>query len=244
MEVQIAADYDDMSRSAARVLRSWIDEVAAPYIVLPTGSTPVGLYASLVAESPPNCLERATVIQLDEYHGLARDDARTLSAKLARMLLEPLAIPSSRILCFDPAAEDCRAETDRIEAQVDASGIDIAILGLGLNGHVGFNEPGSTFESKSRLVHLTAETIRSNAAHWGGEHMVPRSGFTLGLGTLAQARRTLLMVSGEKKAAILAAVLEGPVSSSVPATYLRTVPGVTVIADRDALALWSGGCDR
>lgn len=127
-----------------------------------------------------------------------------------------------------------------MEEIVEAIGIDVAILGLGPNGHIGFNEPGSIFNSPTRLIELTPKSIRSNAAYWG-EGRVPPFAFSLGLGTLARARRTLLLVSGERKADILAETLNGPISPTVPATYLRALSGAVVIADQLALRKWRGG---
>jgi len=239
-------DYDDMSRQAAALLSAWATETERPGIVLPTGNTPLGLYRELAAKRFAKVLSRARPIQLDEYHGIARDDWRSLGGWLHRDLLAPLGISPEAMLRFDPSAEDGDREAARVESAVASMGIDIAILGLGPNGHIGMNEPGSDFASTTRLVTLTPETIHSNAVYWGGEDKVPHHGLTLGLGTLARARHTMLLVSGAQKAKILAAVLDGPISPRMPATYLRTIPGAMLIADRAALAVTrhQGGFSR
>jgi glucosamine-6-phosphate deaminase len=232
-----AQDYDDLSRQAAVLLSTWATKSEQPGIVLPTGNTPLGLYRVLASKPFAKVLSRARPIQLDEYYGIAHDDWRSLAGWLYRDLLAPLGMRPEAMVRFDSSAEDGDREAARVESAVGSMGIDIAILGLGPNGHIGMNEPGSDFASKTRLVTLTPETIHSNASYWGGEDKVPHLGLTLGLGTLARARHTMLLVSGARKAKMLAAVFDGPISPRIPATYLRTIPGTTVIADRAALAV-------
>lgn len=116
-------------------------------------------------------------------------------------------------------------------------GLDMVVLGLGPNGHLAFNEPGSAFDSRSRRISLTPESIRSNAAYWGSEELVPRHGFTLGLGTLASARSLILMVSGEAKKQILADTLHGPVSTNNPATMIRNLTHARVFADKASMGV-------
>jgi glucosamine-6-phosphate deaminase len=236
MKLIVADNYEDLSRKALKLIDEWARACAAPSIVLPTGNTPLGLYRLLAGGAMPESLARARFILLDEYQGIARDDPRTLGGWLTRTLFGPLAIAANRIIHFDPAAVDCEAEAARVESAVLAQGIDIAILGLGPNGHVGFNEPGSSFTSATRLVELTPESVTSNARYWGSEEQVPRRGFTLGIGTLARARRSMLLVNGEHKSAILANLLEGAASPDLPATYLLGDANAVVIADRASLS--------
>ena len=241
MDVRDVRDYGELSRAAAALLLEWVAGLSSPSIVLPTGNTPLGCYAALTADPRAKALTGARLIQLDEYHGIARDDPRNLGEWLMRALLRPLAIPSARLHRFDSSVGDTAAEAARMEEIVEAIGVDVAILGLGPNGHIGFNEPGSNFDSLTRLIELTPESIRSNAAYWGEEGRVPPFAFSLGLGTLARARRTLLLVSGERKADILAETLNGAISPALPATYLRLLSGAVVIADQLALRKWRGG---
>ena len=112
--------------------------------------------------------------------------------------------------------------------------LDIAVLGLGSNGHIAFNEPGTSFESSVHAMALTADSIKSNARYWGNENLVPRNGMTLGLKDLAAARQTLLLVNGAAKADILKQAFQGPVTTDIPASYLQTIPHVTIIADQAA----------
>ena len=174
-------------------------------------------------------------VTLDEYAGIRRDDPRRLFSWLKRELFDPLGIVASHIHAFDPQAAP-EAEAERIERAItDAGGIDLAVLGLGPNGHLGFNEPGSAIDSRTRQVTLAVESITSNAAYWGSEAAVPHQAFTLGLGTLHEARQCLLIVSGMAKAQILARALEGPIEPDLPASLLRCHSNATVVADLAAL---------
>lgn len=236
MQLEIADDKDDLAARAFRLVEARLGGIATPHVVLPTGNTPLGLYAEAVRQRSASRLARASFIQLDEYLGIGANDRRSLAGWCDKVLLGPLGIPRDRLLAFDPATADPDAEAARIERAVARIGIDLAILGLGPNGHLGFNEPESAFDSPTRAVDLTPESIASNAVYWGSEADVPRRAFTLGLGTLARARSTILLVSGAHKAAILARTLLDPPSPSVPATALRLLGNVTVIADRAATA--------
>jgi glucosamine-6-phosphate deaminase len=234
-----ASDYTDLSRRAARLVNAAVAAKPDAVVVFPTGETPLGLFRELVAARHAGAFDasRMHVVTLDEYFGIAGDDRRRLFLWLRRELLDPLAIPGAHIDAFDPAATDPAAEAARIEEVIARlGGIDLAVLGLGANGHLGFNEPGSPFASRARHVTLAPESIRSNAAYWGSEAAVPRDAVTLGLGTIAEARSVLVLASGGRKAPALARALAGPIGPEVPATVLRGHPATTVIADRAALA--------
>jgi glucosamine-6-phosphate deaminase len=236
MRLEVVEDYAALGPRALALAEAALKGKRRPVVVLPTGNTPLGFYEACVAKGPACALTRARLVQLDEYLGIARDDRRALSGWMDRILLSPLGIPHDRLIAFDPATSDPQAEAARVEAEVRRSGITLAILGLGPNGHLGFNEPGSAFDSATRAVPLTPESIVSNARYWGGEDQVPRQAFTLGLGTLALAKETILLVSGAHKSGILARVLLEAPSPEVPATALRALPRCTVLADQAALA--------
>jgi len=237
MIIDAATDYDDLSRRAAAVVVAQLRTKPDSLLVLPTGATPLGLFGALVAAAKAGDVDpsRARFATLDDYRSIAANDPRRLLSWLRRELLDPLGVGEDRIIAFDPEG-DPESEPARVEAAIaEAGGIDFAIVGLGPNGHLGFNEPGSRFDSRSRRVVLTPASIRSNAAYWGSEDVVPREGFTLGLGTLMEARHLVLIASGARKREILDAALHGPVSEAVPATLIRRHPAATVIADRAAL---------
>ena len=237
MQFIIARDYEDLSRRAARLLVDLLGSRPKPVVVLPTGNTPLGMYRELLHLAPAEraLLCNAAFIQLDEYAGIGDDDWRSLGGWLRRSFFDGASIPAAAVTNFRPSAPDGAMEAQRMEKAIDAAGgIDVSVLGLGLNGHIGFNEPGSAADSPTRIVRLTPQSLRSNAAYWGNEAAVPRHAYTLGLGTLSRARQTILLVSGAAKAGILAAAMEGPVRLDIPATFLHQLPNVTVIADREA----------
>jgi len=236
MKLIAAADHDDLSRQAAALVIDQVETKPASLLVVPTGETPLGMFRALVSAAGGADFSRASFVTLDEYAGIGPGDRRRLLLWLRRELLDPLGIGDDRVIAFDPEAEPV-AEAARIEAAIAAlGGIDLAVVGLGPNGHLGFNEPGSAFDSRARLVALTPASIRSNAAYWGSEADVPREAFTLGLGTLRAARRLAMIASGARKRAILGRTLRGAVGEETPATLLRVHPDATVIADREALA--------
>jgi glucosamine-6-phosphate deaminase len=238
MKVVTADDYDDLSRCAAALVIDAVRDRPESVLVLPTGATPLGMFRELAAAAAAGTADfgRARFVTLDDYAGIEAADRRRLLLWLRRELLDPIGIAEDRIVAFDPTAAPLE-EAARIEAAIAGwGGIDLAVVGLGPNGHLAFNEPGSAFDSRARRITLTPESIRSNAAYWGAEADVPRKGFTLGLGTLQDARRLVLIASGAGKRDILARTLHGPIGEDVPATLLRVHPHATVIADRAALA--------
>lgn len=236
MQLVVTADYDDLSRHAAEVVVAHLAAKPASLFVFPTGNTPRGMFRALIARVMADAIDVSKVrfAVLDEYAGIARDDRRSLTAWLRRELLEPLGVGDDRVLQFDPNG-DPRAECARMDAAiVAAGGLDLAILGLGPNGHLGMNEPGTLCDQPCAYVELTPETITSNAAYWGSEADVPRSGFTLGLGTLLAARSLMVLVSGAHKADILARVLASPATADLPATIVHSHRAGMVVADRAA----------
>ena len=236
MKLLIADDYDELSTKAFALAEELLTGKDVPCVVLPTGNTPLGFFAACVAAGRSSRISKGRFIQLDEYLDIAADDPRSLSGWLDRILLKPLGIGRDRLLAFNPSTTTPIAEAARVERMARAYQIDLALLGLGPNGHLGFNEPGSPFDSETRQVSLTPASITSNAVYWGGEERVPHRAFTLGLGTIATARHSILLVSGRHKAGILRRVLEETPSTDVPATCLRLIDGTTVVADRAALS--------
>jgi glucosamine-6-phosphate deaminase len=220
----------------------WADAVAAELIgrlratprlrlVLPTGETPAPLYAALVRASPPGLWTDATVILLDEYVGLGADDPAAGGPRLRRELVDH--VRPGTFVDVDPSSPDAAAVT------LDAAAVDLdlALVGLGMNGHIGLNEPGSVATSPTRVVELHARS-RDAAAGYGAAS-APERGITLGLARLLEARELWLLVTGERKAEILRAALEGPETPDVPASFLRRHRALHVFADEPAAALLS-----
>lgn len=208
-------------------------------LVLPTGETPAPVYAALVdlVGQGRASLAEAHVILLDEYLGLPPDDPALGGPRLRRELLDRLERPPA-FTTIDSAAVDPPGEAARLDA-VAAAGVDLALLGLGLNGHVGMNEPGSTADSPTRVVTLDAAT-REVATERYGASSPPTAGITLGLDRLLRAEEVWLLVSGERKSEVLARMLGEPEGPDCPATYLRRHPRLRVMADRPAAAGLTG----
>lgn len=237
MELIVTCDYDELSRRAADDVAQLVREKPDAAVVLATGDTPLGMYRELAARRVRGELDtsRLRVFQLDEYVGLPPGDERSLYGWMGRAFLGPLAIPPERVVRLEGDAADpedaCRRYVDSVR---QAGGYDLAVLGLGPNGHLGYNEPPADAAAPTRIVALAPESIASGARYWGGPEQVPPRALTAGMDLLLAARRILLLVAGEHKRAILGETLDGPVVPEVPASYLRRADGVTVITDRAA----------
>jgi len=205
-------------------------------LLLPTGRSPQGMYAAVRAHAAAGRLPSsgATVLQLDEYVGIGPSDPRSFAAQLRAALR---GVPLGSLETLDGAARDLAAETARHESLVEGAPIDLAVLGLGRDGHVAFDEPPARLASGVRRVTLAPQTRADAAAAFGGSHGVPADALTVGLGTLRRARELILLATGSPKAPALRAMLEEPVGESCPASLLRDHPRLTVICDREAAGL-------
>lgn len=200
-----------------------------------TGASPLALYAALIRRRAAGLsTEGLHLFALDEYVGLAADDPRSYAAYVRSVIAEPLDIPAERVRVPNGSRDADGAAYER--AIVEAGGIDLQIVGIGRNGHIGFNEPGSDAETRTRVVALDESTRRANAEHFGGDlAQVPTHAMTQGVATILSARRIVLVASGTAKAAALRSALLGPVTALNPASFLQRHPDVTVVADPDAL---------
>lgn len=240
MQQLIARDYRELSRLAADRVSAVVAEKPAAVLGLATGSTPIGLYAELVARSRAGELDlrQVTTFNLDEYLGLPRTHPASYWQFMQAHLFRHVPVRAERIHLPRGDAPDPEAECRAYEAAIAAAGgIDLQVLGIGGNGHIGFNEPGAPFDSVTRVVDLTAETRAANARFFARPDEVPRQAISMGIRTIMQARRILLLASGEGKAAAVAAALTGPVTTAVPASVLQRHPDVTVIMDAAAAGL-------
>jgi glucosamine-6-phosphate deaminase len=199
---------------------------------LPTGNTPVPVYAALLARRDVN-FSRARVAMLDEYLG-AGDRPISFYQWLRSHFLAAAAIAPERILRMPSDPEGIAAACAAYDRQLEQwGGCDLQLLGLGLNGHIGFNEPGSSGDSATRVVPLSASTRNANEEYWQGEE-VPEFGVTTGIGVILRAKRIILLVNGARKAATLRQALDGPIGPDCPASFLRRHRDVLVLADRAA----------
>ncbi len=236
VEIAIEADAAAVARAAAAFIAAEIGRSPELSVLVATGGSPMATYAELAGMRARGELDalRVRAIQLDEYLDLPPGDARSLAGWMERSFTEPLGISRERAIRLEVAG-DAEAGCRAFDAAVDAAGgIDLAVLGLGPNGHLGFNEPPSDVDAGTRVVALTPESIVSNASYWGEGNVPPRAA-TAGMRLIMQARRVLLIVTGERKRAILQRTLAEPPTPLVPASLLRLREGVTVICDRDAM---------
>lgn len=237
MEIVIRPDSQSASRIAARIIAGVVRGKARPVLGLATGNTPVQVYAELIRMHREEGLSfaGATTFNLDEYIGLSPDHPSSYHAFMNEHLFDHIDVPRERIHIPDGMAPDvpafCRGYEEAIAA---AGGIDVQVLGIGTDGHIGFNEPSSSLASRTRIKTLTGQTRKDNAASFGGEANVPYHCITMGVGTILDSRLCLLLAFGRKKARAVAAACEGPVTAMVPASALQMHPRAVVILDRDA----------
>ena len=237
MRLVVVEDYAALGRAGADLLAEVIAARPEAVVVPATGDTPMGIYAELAARRERGELDasRLRVFQLDEYLGIGADDPRSLYGWLLRSFVQPLGVPGANVVRLHGDVEDVQAACDVYERAVEeAGGFDLAILGLGPNGHLGFNEPPSEPGAPTRAVDLTEASVESNARYWGGRHRVPRGAVTAGMSRLLSAKQVLLVVSGAHKSDILHRTVSGPPTPDVPSSLLQQAPDVTVLADRAA----------
>ena len=240
MKLLIEESYEDMSRRAADVIAEVVVEKPNCVLGLATGSTPIGLYADLVSDCKEGKIsfKDVSTYNLDEYRGLAGDHDQSYRYFMNVNLFDHVDINKAATHVPDGACEDadaaCAAYEEAIEA---AGGVDIQLLGLGHNGHIGFNEPCDEFPKATHCVTLTESTIQANSRLFDSIDEVPREAYTMGIGTIMKAKKILVVANGEGKADIVRRAFFGPVTPEVPASILQFHPDVTVIVDAAAGAL-------
>ncbi|MCR2764060.1 glucosamine-6-phosphate deaminase [Microbacterium sp. zg.B48] len=203
---------------------------------LATGSTPLVVYEALPSRLAGVDVSRVRGFALDEYVGLAPDHPQSYRSVLLREVVRPLGLDAAHVRVPDGAGEGiAHAGEDYERALVDAGGVDLQLLGIGTDGHIGFNEPGSSFASLTRVKTLTRQTREDNARFFDSIHDVPRHCITQGLGTILRARHLVLLAFGEGKAAAVAGAVEGPITASLPGSAIQLHPHATVVVD-DAAA--------
>lgn len=239
--VVVVENADELGRVGADLVSERIAAVPDAWVAVPTGETPTGLYAELAGRCRAGRFDpsRLTPVQLDEYLGLEAGDRRSFFGWIRQSFLEPLGIAEERVVRL-PVDGDLEAACAAFDATLAArGGLDLAILGIGTNGHLGFNEPPVDRNASTRPVELTPATIESNARYWGAVDAVPTRAVTTGMRQLLSARAIVLVASGATKREIVQQALEGPVRPQIPASFLQEASGdVTVVVDREA---WGGG---
>jgi glucosamine-6-phosphate deaminase len=226
-----------LDQVGAELVAGWLKEMPAAKFLAAMGTSPLGVYAQLAGLAAEGRVDmsRIRLVQLDEYVGVADDDRRCLFGWLLRDVATRLGVDGDRMLRLHGDAGDPRAEAARHDAAIAAvGGLDVCLLGLGPNGHLGFNEPPSGPGAPTRVVDLAEASIESNARYWGSTAAVPQQAITVGMDRLLAARRTLLVVRGAAKRDILRGLVTEAVDNGLPASHLRGVPGTVLLADTEA----------
>jgi glucosamine-6-phosphate deaminase len=236
--VRVLKDEDAVARAVATRVISTLRASPATVLGLPTGRTPVRLYARLCDAHAAGRVDfaRATSFNLDEFVGLPAAHPASYRSFMERHLFDAINLPARRIHFLDGMARDLKAECRRYEAAIrKAGGIDLQILGIGGNGHIGFNEPAAGLSADSHPARLLPGTRRSNADLFEGRARdVPREALSMGVGTILRSRAVILMATGASKAAAIAATVRGPVTTRVPASLLQLHGDVEVVLDEAA----------
>lgn len=240
MKIIRAKDYKDMSRKAANIISAQIIIKPNCVLGLATGSTPIGTYQQLVEWYNKGDLDfsEVTSVNLDEYKGLERTNEQSYYYFMHDNLFSHVNIDLSRTFLPDgmePDADKACADYDRIIESV--GGVDLQLLGLGHNGHIGFNEPGTAFEKGTHCVRLTERTIKANQRFFASADDVPRYAYTMGIRNIMHARKILVVVSGADKAEAVKRSFFGPITPEVQASILQLHTDVTLVADEAALSL-------
>ena len=240
MKVIVAKNYEEMSAKAADVMAEVIKAKPDCVLGLATGSTPIGMYDCLVEKFNAGELDFSAVrsVNLDEYYPITPDNDQSYRYFMNEHLFDRVNIDKSKTAVPDGTAENVEEFCRAYEANIDAlGGVDIQVLGIGRNGHIGFNEPDSELLRYTHLTALTPDTIEANARFFASENDVPKHALTMGIQSVFKARKILLLANGKGKAEAIKAMLNGNITTACPATLLCLHPDVIVICDEDAYSL-------
>lgn len=240
MIIYTGKEYQDVSRKAANIMSAQIIMKPDAVLGLATGSTPVGMYTQLLEWYKKGDLDfsRVTSVNLDEYKGLSGDNDQSYRYFMDQNLFNHVNIDKARTFVPDGLEEDSDKACAQYNEIIRQTGdVDMQLLGIGGNGHIGFNEPGDAFEKETHCVDLTESTIRANSRFFESMDEVPKQAYTMGIGNIMAAKKILLVATGTSKAEALYNSLYGPITPKVPASILQLHPDLTVVADEDALSM-------
>lgn len=240
MQIFVTKDYQEMSEAAADMIVDLVEEKPGCVLGLATGSTPEGLYAEIAKRHEAEGIDfsRVATFNLDEYRGLPADHEQSYHYFMQKHLFSKINVRPENTHVPNGANPDAQAACDAYEASILlAGGVDLQLLGLGHNGHIGFNEPAPEFPKETHCVDLTESTINANSRLFDSVDEVPRQAYTMGIGTIMAAKQVLVVVSGEDKAQIVRDAFFGPVTPEVPASILQFHPNAVAIVDEAAFSL-------
>ena len=239
MIIYVGKDYQDVSRKAANIMSAQIIMKPNAVLGLATGSTPVGLYKQLIEWYNKGDLDfsQITSVNLDEYKGLSGDNDQSYRYFMNKNLFSRVNINIENTHVPDGTNLDAKACCEAYNTLLQNIGtVDLQLLGIGPNGHIGFNEPDDHFENGTHCVDLTEATIQANKRFFASEEDVPRKAYSMGTGNIMSAKTVLLVANGKNKAKALAAAIKGPVTPQCPASILQFHPNAIIVADEDALS--------
>lgn len=234
MEVITVKDYEKLSEKATEVVIRTIQEKEQPVLGLATGSTPIRLYEKLITAYKKGDISFQHVLtyNLDEYVGLAPEHKASYHYFMHDKLFDHIDIPEEQAYLPNGASEDPNKVCQDLEASIAKTGaMDLQLLGIGINGHIGFNEPGTSFDSRTHIVELEEITRKVNSQYFDSVEDVPTHAITMGMATIFEAKEILMLVHGEKKKDVLRKIVYGEVTEEVPASILRLHPNATIITD-------------
>ncbi|RLI24585.1 glucosamine-6-phosphate deaminase [Candidatus Bathyarchaeota archaeon] len=240
MKVLIVKNYEELSLETALRIAEAVRSKPDIVLGLATGGTPLGCYRELIRMHREEGLSfsKVTTFNLDEYVGLPPSHPQSYHYYMFHNLFDHVDVRRENVHIPDGMAEDLDEECRRYEEAIkEAGGIDLQLLGIGRNGHIGFNEPGSPFDSRTRVVKLSEQTRKDNARFFNSIDEVPTHAITMGIGTIMEARRIILIASGEAKAEAIAKAVKGPKTVDVPASALQDHPDCLFIIDKEAASL-------
>jgi glucosamine-6-phosphate deaminase len=232
--------YEELSQQAAFKIISLIKDNPKLNLGLATGSTPTGVYKKLIEDHQENktTYKDINTFNLDEYIGISKKDPNSYHYFMCENLFDHIDIPLEQTHIPDGTAKELEEECRRYEHFIqEHGGIDLQILGIGQNGHIGFNEPGTSFYSKTHIINLAESTRKANSRFFESLEDVPTQAVTMGIASIMESKEILLLVSGASKAEALARLINGDVSEQFPASILKNHQNVTIFADKDAIAL-------
>lgn len=236
MRIEIVDTFEQLAQRAADMVTDLIRQKPNAVLGLPTGATAAGMFAALRRTTVS--FSQVQTFNLDEYVGLSPEHPESYHAYMQKHLFDHVDVRPENTHMPDGLADDLEAEARRYEAELrQAGGLDMVLLGLGLNGHIAYNEPGAPWSGRTHREQLTEQTRQNVARDFGGIEHVPAEAITMGVGTLLDARHVILLAAGPSKAEIVRRCLEGEPTEQVPASALQGRPNVTVLLDKAAAAL-------
>ncbi len=237
MRIIVANDYEEMSRKAAHIIASQIILKPNSVLGLATGSTPIDTYKELIALYRDEVIDfsELTSFNLDEYFGLPKDNSQSYDYFMRANLFNHINIDDDRINIPNGMTDNIERECAEYEKKMqNAGGVDLQLLGIGRNGHIGFNEPADHFEPNTHLVQLDKDTIEANSRFFDSMDDVPTKAISMGVGSIMRAKKILLLASGAGKADAIYDTVKGPITPRVPASILQLHPDVVIIVDKEA----------